>query len=459
MLEILLTLLAGWKHVFAQQRTTRRAIGQAVATACVVGRRTIARSILVRDTPSPAERGDWSADYKLHARSPWSEQDLFDPILRAALARCPGPLLALATDDTRVPKTGTKIATARWGRDPMSPPFHVNLLRGLRFLHTALIVPLHATDSVTPRALPVWFQEVPPIKKPGAKATEAERVAYREAIKQTNLSTAAVAMFEALRRKVDEAGGADKTLVFALDGNFTNRTIYRTRFDRVVLVGRTRKDARLCWPGVGRRTYAAETFTPESVMKDAKVAWHEVELFYGGRMRTVSYKQLRGVLWRRGAGAKPLQLVVVKPMPYRRRKRESLQYGEPAFLLVSETEGAVEAYLQAYLDRVQIEVAHRELKQEFGVGQAQVRSPRSVARQPALTVATYSAMILAAITAYGARRHESYGPVPRWQREKARASIQDILRKLRHEAVDSPDQLAPFDLCISRASILAAVST
>jgi hypothetical protein len=459
MLENVLALMAQWKPVFAQERTAHRAMRQALSSACAIGRRTIARSIAVRE-PVDGEGEDWSAEYRLHARSPWAEQDLFTPALRAAVAMCPGPLVPMATDDTRVRKSGKTIPTAYRGRDPMSPPFHVNLTWGLRFLHTSVLVPLHATDGVAARAIPVWFENTPPVKKPGRRATEQQRAAYREAIKTQNLSTEAVEMFTDLRRRVDEVGGEGKRLVFALDGSFTNRTTFRAPLERTVLIGRTRKDAKLCWPAAegSRRVYEAETFTPADVMADARVAWKTAEIFHGGRYRQIEYKELVGVLWRRGAATRRLRLVVVKPVPYRLTNTGRLLFRDPAFLLCTEVEGDVTPYLQIYFDRLHIEVAHREVKDTFGVGQAQVRSPRSVSRQPVLSMATYSLLHVASLQTYGARRAACFGPLPKWQREKTRASCQDLIRHLRDEVVDKPHLVAFLDLKLSPHSILAAAA-
>ena len=97
------------------------------------------------------------------------------------------------------------------------------------------------------------------------------------------------------------------------------------------------------------------------------------------------------------------------------------------------------------------------MKQNFGVGEAQVRVAASVARQPALRVATYSAMHLAALKEYGAQRPDEMGPVPRYQREKARVRCQDLIRKLRNEVVENPE-LIPFEMNISAKSMLATAT-
>jgi hypothetical protein len=453
MLSMIVAILLEWKLVFAQQRTALRAIRQALSSVCVIGRHTIARSYLVRQ-----DQGDWSSEYKLHSRSPWQAQDLFDPILKQAIAMCPGKFLPLGTDDTRLKKSGKKITTAHWGRDPMGPPFHLNLQYGLRYLHTSVLIPLHEKESVSARALPVWFEEVAPLGKPGKKASQEEKQAYLKAVKANNLSIRAVQMMQGLRRRVDAAGGKDKILAFALDGSFCNKTVFGASLQGTILIARTRKDAKLCFGAkAGRRLYSESKFTPEEVRKDELRAWQSTRLFHGGKWRNVGYKEVGEVLWQRGAGSKALRLLVVRPTAYRKTKAGRLLYRQPAFLLTTDLESQAEVLLQIYFDRWQVEVAHREMKQQAGVGQAQVRVARSVARQPALAVATYSALHLAALKVYGAQRPDELGPLPKYQREKARVSYQELICQMRREVVGQAGEL-PFELKITEKSMLAAAT-
>jgi hypothetical protein len=450
LLETMIAIMQGWKEVFSQRRTAYRAMKQAISSICVIGRRTIARSYLVQGGIR-----DWSSEYKLYSRSQWEEQNLFEPILKESLKMCRGKLLPLGTDDTRIKKSGKKIKTAHWGRDPLSPPFHVNLQYGLRFLQTSVLLPLHQRYGVSPRALPVRFEEVTPVRKPGKKASPEERKAYRAAVKKHNLSVAAVGMFKQMRQKVDELGGKEKILAFGLDGSFCNRTVFKAQLERTILIARTRKNASLCFPATaGRRTYGEEKFTPAEVLKDERCLWQQATIFHGGKWREVFYKEVNGVLWQRGAGPRRLRLLVVKPIPYRKTKKGRLLYRQPAFLLTTDLATAAAELLQIYFDRWQLEVAHKELKDNFGLGEAQVRVPKAVARQPVLTVATYSAMHLAALSAFGPDRSDAFGPLPKYQRDKTRASSQDLIRHLRHEVVSQ----LPYDFNITEKSIFAAAT-
>ena len=101
--------------------------------------------------------------------------------------------------------------------------------------------------------------------------------------------------------------------------------------------------------------------------------------------------------------------------------------------------------LQAYLDRWEIEVNHREEKTTVGVGQAQLWSRKSVARQPALVVAAYSALLLASLETYGATRTEIYRLLPKWRRPSQRPSCQDLVTLLRQQWHERPKTAAALE--------------
>lgn len=106
--------------------------------------------------------------------------------------------------------------------------------------------------------------------------------------------------------------------------------------------------------------------------------------------------------WQRGAKQRPLRLIVVAPTPYRKSKRKKLYYRDPAYLLTTDLRSSLKQLLQIYFDRWQIEVNHREEKDTLGVGQAQLWNATSVPKQLVLAVASYSALLLASLQAFGA---------------------------------------------------------
>jgi hypothetical protein len=438
-----LEITGGWEAAFGQQRSFHRALCQALGTLTTLGRRTLSRVIAAQGR----QQQDWTADYRLHARAQWRVDDLFQPILEKALPLCGGRYLAMAVDDTRIHKTGRKILSAFYQRDPLSPKFRFNLMWGLRFLQVALLLPLYRTSQQSPRSLPMRFVECPVVKEPPQKAAQAEWDAWREHRKLSNLSRRTVEILRALRQACDAAGGRAKTILAVGDNSFCNRTLFRANWERIQIIARARRDIKLCRPATGgRRIYDPAKFTPEDIRQDDNVAWRKVRVFYGGQWRKIRCKEVAGIYWQSGAGQKLLRLLVLAPLPYQAPGRKRKYYRDPAFLLTTALTGSPRELLQPYLDRWQIEVNHREEKDTLGVGQAQVRSTQSVPRQPAFVVAAYSALLLAGILAYGPDRAAVYPQLPKWRRNAKRPSCLDLITVLRQEMTEQPAILKPLGL-------------
>jgi DDE superfamily endonuclease len=451
-----LELLAGWRPAFSQSRSHRRAVAQALGILTSFGRRTLSRALCALGR----QQQDWSAEYKLHARADWEPNQLFQPVLEKALPFCRGRYVAAAVDDTRLHKTGRRIQSAFYQRDPLSPKFRLNLMFGLRFLQISLLVPLYRGQKASARALPVRFAEVPALKHPRRQAPREEWAAYRRAVKQNNLSTHAVRIIRDLRTSVDAAGQSGKPLLIVGDGSFCNRTLFRQAMDRTEVIARSRRDVKLCRRASdSRRFYDPVKFTPEQVRQDDSLLWRKARIFHGGEWRKVRYKEVSRLYWQSGAGQRSLRLLVVAPIPYQAPGRKRKYYRDPAFLLTTDLSGTARELLQAYFDRWQIEVNHREEKDTLGIGQAQVRSSLSVPRQPALAVASYSALLLAALLTFGPARDSHYPSLPKWRRNAPRPSCLDLITLLRQEIADHPALLSSFGLHITWESLgLAAAA-
>ena len=456
LLSEFLDITGDWRRVFPQQRTFVRGVRQALGSLVCLGRRCLTRIIWTNG----GQHRSWSAEYFLHSRCQWEPQQLFRPILKGALEYCPQRLIGVALDDTKLRKTGRSIPQAFYQRDPMSPPFHLNLVLGLRFLQASLLVPLHRNAPVGTRALPIRFQEVSRVKRPGKRASEAEHQQYREAVKRKNLSRSFVQMGKQLRQELDEAGGREKILVLTGDGSFCNRTCFAEIPERSELLVRARKDAKLCFRSVAgsRRFYEVAKFTPEQVRQDDSRGWKIARIFYGGKRRKVRYKEVTGVYWQRGAGMRRLRLIVIAPTPYRKSQSKKLYYRDPAYLLTSDLCGSSKQLLQIYFDRWQIEVNHREEKDTLGVGQAQLWNVTSVPKQPVLAVAAYSALLLASLRAFGAERGKAYAELPKWRRNARRPSCLDLITLLRKEMVQQPHLLAPFGFSLTDPALVQAAA-
>ena len=456
LLTAFLPIVQDWRSVFPQQRTFERGVRQALGSLICLGRRCLTRIIWTNG----GQNRSWSAEYFLHSRCQWEPQQLFQPILQRALAYCPQRLVGVAIDDTRLRKTGRAIPQAFYQRDPLSPPFHLNLMLGLRFLQASLLVPLHRNAPVGTRALPIRFQEVSRIKRPGKKASDEMRQQYKEALKQKNLSRSFVDMGKQLRQELDDAGGRNKVLVLAGDGSFCNRTCFGEIPERSVLLVRARKDAKLCFRAAegSRRFYATEKFTPEQIRQDESRTYKTTKIFYGGKRRKIRYKEVNGVYWQRGAKKRPLRLIVIAPTPYRKSKSRKFYYRDPAYLLTTDLRSSLKQLLQIYFDRWQIEVNHREEKDTLGVGQAQLWNVTSVPKQPVLAVASYSALLLASLQAFGAERGKAYAALPKWRRNARRPSALDLTTLLRKEMTQLPHLLVPFGFQITDQALVHAAA-
>ncbi len=456
LLSAFLTIISAWHPVFAQARSFRRAQRQALGLLVCLGRRTLSRIIWTNG----GQHQSWSGEYFLYSRSPWDPQQLFTPILQQALGYCPGPLVGVAVDDTRLRKTGRCIAQVSYHRDPLSPPFHTNLMLGLRFLQASLLLPLHGASARDARALPIRFEEVSVVKKPGKRAEEAAWKQYRQERQRRNLSCRFVAMMQSLLELWKQIAGPEKILVIAGDGSFCNRTVLAGVPQGMHLIARTRKDAVLCCraPQGSRCFYDPKKFTPEQVRQDEAIPWKTTPIFYGGQSRDIRYKEVSQVLWQGGGQRRLLRLFVIAPTAYRKRHSARLYYRQPAYLLTTLTEDHSEQLLQIYFDRWQIEVNHREEKDTLGVGQAQLWNPIAVPKQPTFAVACYSALLLASLQALGTERGNAYAPLPKWRRNARRPSCLDLVTLLRKEMVEHPELLQPLDIKLTDRALTAAAA-
>src|SRR5438270_11586166 len=442
--------------MFRQGRSFRGALRQALGSLTVVGTAMLTRIL----AGLGLDQQDWSAEYRLQARGEWQEQALFDALLPTALVHCAVRFVPVALDDTRLKKTGKRIPTAFYQRDPLSPPFHVNLQWGLRFLQASVLLPLHHKYKVNARAVPVRFLLAPIVKKPHRKATAEQQQHYRDQQREHNLSQQALRLLDHLRQSLDQAGAAAKPLLVAGDASFCNRTLFRPVRERIELLCRTRSDVRLCWPATdgSRRVYSREKFTPKQVQQNDDIAWQTSKLWQGGQRRKLRYKEQFGILWQTGAGTRRLRLLVVASIPYRRARTGHLYYRRPAFLLTTDLTTPSRELLPVYLDRWEIEVNHREEKTTLGVGQAQLRSSKSVGRQPALVVAAYSALLLASLEAYGPTRTAAYRGLPKWRRPSNRPSCQDLVTLLRQQWHERPALAAAHDSTSSYVQMILSAA-
>jgi DDE superfamily endonuclease len=377
---------------------------------------------------------DWSADYRLYSNARIEPEAVFGCVLRAIdqqlSARRP---MVLALDDSILRKRGPRAHGVRWCRDPLGPPFALNFVRAQRVVQISAAVP---TARLQARMVPVDFQHAPMPHKPKATAGAQEQAAYAAEKKRCNINTVAVQRLSQLRAQLSRA------LVTVCDGRFANRTFLKAALPVTgTIITRIRKDSVLYLPvqqqpTTGRRRlYGEQAPTPEELRVDESTPWQYVRGFAANRIHRFKIKSLPQVLTPL-SGAQPCQLIVIAPLGYRLRANSPLLYRQPAFLLCTDTAVSLRKVLQYYLWRWDIEVNFRDEKTLLGVGQAQVRRPESCQRVPAVAVAAYALLLLAAHRAYppSARENCELFPPPRWRTRKTpRLSTSSLLDRLRFE--------------------------
>jgi hypothetical protein len=383
---------------------------------------------------------DWSAQYRLYSQARFDPEAVFG-VVREQLQQqlsAEEPLV-VAMDDSLLRKTGTHIPGVSWRRDPLGPRFQVNFVKAQRVLQLSAALPSARNGSA--RLVPIDFQHVPTPRKPKPKASAAEWRQYGRACRQQSITRRASQRLHALRQQLDTSGSAQRRLSVVVDGRFTNRTLLKSIPHDCVVTGRIRSDAKLYFlpeaqpSGAGRkRIYGQLAPTPEQLRRDESVPWITVRAFATRRYHDFRVKVLRPLRWRATSDQCQVQLVVIAPLGYRLRKHSKVLYRKPAYLVSTDATFAIEHLLQQYLWRWDIEVNFRDEKTLFGVGQAQVRHPNSAQSVPALAVAAYALLLLAARKAFPSERMPLSLPLPKWRSHKqSRASTQDLISLLRRE--------------------------
>ena len=383
---------------------------------------------------------DWPSSYRLFSHDRLPVASIFSVVRRAVLAELPpqAPVCAVL-DDSLLRRSGLRTPGVAWRRDPLGPHFQTNFVRAQRFLQTSLALP--APDGSC-RLLPIAFRHAPTPPKPPQNATATQRQQYRKEARAARLSQRASEQIHTLRADLDaDPSSAPRRLLVAFDGGYTNRTVLRRLPPNTTAIGRLRQDAHLLFrPDLtkqkarGRRLcYGPPAPTPEQVRTE-KSPWLTFTFAHQGTAHELRFKRRTGLMWRAAGAHQVLRLLVIAPLGYRLRKGSKLLYRRPAFLLCTDENLDPQLIIETYFQRWDIEVNFREEKTLLGVGQAQVRSPRSVESAPALTVASYALLLLATRRAFAGSR-AALLPRPKWMpaSPSTRISTQQALHQLRAE--------------------------
>ncbi len=217
-------LLNEWRPAFTQQRTFDR-IHRLTYGLLFAARRHLTSNAICA---TGRQFEDWSADYRVFSRSPWDTHKLFDPVINHAvtlLPPAPAPVLA-AMDDTLFKKSGRHIPGVSTARDPQSLPFHVNLIRGYRYVQVSLLIsPLDCPGPA--RAIPVRLQPAPPARKPKKTDPPEAWEEYKKQKKILSLTQVGRSTLIDLRQALDQRPDTQpRQLLTSVDGSSELLTWY-----------------------------------------------------------------------------------------------------------------------------------------------------------------------------------------------------------------------------------------
>jgi hypothetical protein len=427
LLPELFALLAVHRAAFGQERPYQRCVALVLGWVGAFGRHTITQVLLALGLGE----ADWTAFYRLFSRVRVDYDRLTTCLLEQTLAVAAGdaPYL-VGLDATQVPRHSRTMPGTTWLRHLGTAVFAAGLHRAQRFSHLAWL-PLPAetgfSRAVSLRLIPAFpAKAIPAAGHP--PCTE---------------WAAGVAQLLWLRQALDAAGRAGQRVLALGDGQYSTTKLWAALPERVSVLARCAKNRALYalpseWeqPRRGRRrVYGARRPRPAAWLA-VRGGWQRTTLAVRGRQIPIQYR-VDGPCLVTGAAAQPLYLLVVKGSdPARGRKKR------PAtFWLVSAVRDTPEGWglpwpaadLLAWAwQRWELEVAHRELKTGFGLGEVQCWSAHGAVLTVQWTAWVYAVLVLAGLHAWGLGR----GPVPppgRWWAGSGRWSLARLWQGYRQE--------------------------
>jgi hypothetical protein len=410
----LLALLAAHRPAFGQERPYQRARALMFGELFAFARHTVTQALLALGLTEV----DWTAFYRLFSRRRFEEAALNACLFGETLVHSdPAAPYVTGIDGTQIERTSHKMAGSGWLRAPRTPIFKKGIHRAQRFLHGAWLPAI--VEGYT-RAIPLRFLPAFP-----AKARPAEVAPCKE-------WEAGLAFVGWVRHQLDAAGRVGQRLVVLADGAFDTVGLWRGLPERVTLIVRTAQNRRLRHlpaPSTGRgrpRKYGPEAERPQRWLARRK-GFQKTEVAVRGRRFELRYRVL-GPYLREQAAERPLFLIVIGGATWRAGTRDPKRARRrPAFYLVNAlAHGAgwtlplpAPEILAWIWQRWELEVAHREMKGSFGVGEKQCWHPRAAVVSVQWSVWVYAVLVLAGYRTWGwlggPKRAERWWPgAPRW---------------------------------------------
>lgn len=384
-------LLQAHRGAFGQERIFMRVVGLVIGEIMTFGRHTLTQVLM-----SMGLAGDpWSAWYRVFSRGRFDEEAVTKQLFRETLQHvAPDEVYVVGGDGTQIARDSKRMEGSSWLKCPRNPPFKRGIHRAQRFFHGAWLMPPEEGYS---RALPLRM--LPAFNEKAVRA-------QHEAVKEW---AAGLSYVEWVRKQMDEVGRIGQMILGLFDGSYDTLGWWKGLPERVITLVRTAKnrDLREVYTGDDRRRkYGPKAPTPGEWLQERR-GWRSLQLTVRRRQRRMAYR-VEGPYIRYGAAETPLFLIVVRGQHY--YKGGKRRYRNSAYYLVNAaptTDGGwqlplpVEDLLFWAWQRWELEVTHREIKTDFGVGDKQCWHPLSAVASVQWGAWVYALLVLAGYRTWG----------------------------------------------------------
>jgi hypothetical protein len=416
LLKHLFGLLAAHRPLFKQERVYQRVVALVIAELFVFARHTVTQLLMALGMTDY----DWSAMYRVFSRGLFdyerASQVLFGETLKHVSEAA---VYVVVGDGTQTPRSSKKLEGVGWLRNLRTPPFRVGIHLAQRWFNGSWLLPSEQGYS---RALPLrWLPAFTAKSKPTVHA----------ACKEWE---AAVQFLRWVRDQLTQAGRYEQTVLLVGDGHYDNVSLWQHLPVKVILLARSAKN-RVMWhlpdaAAHGNRKYGERAATPQQLWQQ-KQGWRKLNLHVRGKVRQLQVK-VQGPVVRQRAAHVPLFLMVVRGKHNAHTRRDPLPFLVNA---VRDAHGQwclplpLATLLFWAWQRWEVEVAHRELKSNFGLGNKQCFNPTAAVASVQWSAWVYALLLLAGYRTWGLC---GAPPVPtRWWRGSPRWSLNTLWRAYR----------------------------
>jgi hypothetical protein len=433
LLKNLHEVLEQHRPIFSQERVYLRVVSLILAELFAFGRHTMTQLLMNQGIVL----GDLSAWYRLFSRRRFREAAAAEILLAASLEHvAEDELYVVGGDATQTPRSSRKIEGTGYLVNHRTPPFKRGIHLAQRWFNGSWLMP---PENGYSRAMPLrWLPAF----------TEKARRQVSEPCKE---GEAAVDFLNWLVMQMKRLGRSGQRILMLGDGSYDTLSMWQHLPSGVILLARSAKNRALfhlpSGTAHGNRKYGARALTPQRFWR-ARRGWQPVTLLIRGKNRPLQYRVL-GPFVRQGAPDIPLMLIMVRGQSYRKRGRQ--RYREPLPLLVNavlDDQGnwglplPLEDLLFWAWQRWELEVCHRELKSNFGLGEKQCFNPDAAIASVQWSAWVYAVLLLAGYRTFGL---SGAPPVPtRWWRGSGRWSFNTLWRAYRAALWGSHDFHRPL---------------